>query len=285
MRSLEASLNNHPLAMLRGIAELRGVALTTNSRAEAAAQLAALLAEPGATEAALTGCSRGATDAWAALQDSGGEMKLSAFARSYGQFRPIGPGRLEREAIWRQPESPAEELWYRGLIFRAFTDLGAGLVEYVYIPDELRRPRAAAPAGTDALRALPAPIQTPSRTRQALNTLAVDACWLLATLRSAPARVETSGQLLPRDDARLREGLLIQDATRMDFLLTLLLERGWLVRERGRLVADPQVATAWLKSSHWEQMTVLFQTWRDSTDRRSAAAGWNDLRHTPGLHP
>ena len=45
MRSLLASLNDHPIAMLRGIAELRGVSLATNNRADAAAQLAALLAE------------------------------------------------------------------------------------------------------------------------------------------------------------------------------------------------------------------------------------------------
>jgi hypothetical protein len=293
MRDLYASLNEHPLAMLRGIAELRGVTLTTNSRPEAAGHLAALLVEPGATEASLAGCSPAATDAWAALQQSGGQMKLSAFTRSYGQFRPMGPGRLEREAVWRQPESPAEELWYRGLIFRAFTDLGTGLVEYVYIPDELISPGAAISSGTGAPQSTPAPMEPPARSRQALNSLAVDACWLLASLRSAPARVETDGRLAPREDARLREGLLMQDAARLDLLLTLAIERGWLVpaesaglrRERGRLTLNPQDPTAWLRSTHWEQMTVLFQTWRDSTDRSPAAPGWNDLRHTPGLQP
>jgi hypothetical protein len=285
MRGLEASLDNHPLAMLRGIAELRGVALATNSRAEAAAQLTALLAEPSTTETILAGCSQAANAAWAALQNSGGQMKLSAFTRSFGEFRPIGPGRLEREAVWRQPQGPAEELWYRGLIFRAFTDLGDGLVEYVYIPDELRRPRAAVPAATDLHPSLPALTGTPSRTRQALNSLAVDACWLLAALRAAPVRLETHGRPAPRDDARLREGLLIQDATRLDFLLSLLLERGWLVTERGRLAPAPQNSLNWLKSTHWEQMTALFHTWRNSADRPPATAGWNDLRHTPGLQP
>jgi len=117
MRSLDASLNSHPLAMLRGIAELRGFVLATNNRAEAAAQLAAVLAEPQTTEATLAGCSPAANAAWATLRDSGGRMKLPAFTRSFGQFRPIGPGRLEREAVWRDPQSPAEELWYVGLIF------------------------------------------------------------------------------------------------------------------------------------------------------------------------
>jgi hypothetical protein len=293
MRGLEASLNNHPLAMLRGIAELRGIALATNSRAEAAAQLAALLAEPSTTETILAGCSPSANAAWTALQNSGGRMKLSAFTRSFGEFRPIGPGRMEREAAWRQPQGPAEELWYQGLIFRAFTDLGDGLVEYVYIADELRVPRASVPAATDLHTSLPALAGTPAHVRQALNSLAVDACWLLATSRAAPVRLETDNQPAPRDDARLREGLLIQDAGRLDLLLTLLLERGWLVpaestglrRERGRLAPDPKGSTVWLRSTHWEQMTALFHTWRDSSDRPPATSGWNDLRHTPGLQP
>ncbi len=51
MRSLLASLNEHPMALLRGIAELRGVILASNARAEAAAQLASALAEPAATSA------------------------------------------------------------------------------------------------------------------------------------------------------------------------------------------------------------------------------------------
>jgi Helicase conserved C-terminal domain len=286
MRSLEASLDNHPLAMLRGIAELRGVALATNSRAEAAAQLAAIMAEPEATEMIVAGCSPTANAAWVALREAGGRMKLPAFARSFGPLRPIGPGRLEREAIWRQPQNAAEELWFRGLIFRAFTDLGDGLIEYVYIPDELMPPKGASfPDGIGARRSLPAAARDPSHPRQALNSLAVDACWVLASLRAAPARLDAEGRLATRDDARLREGLLIQDATRLDLLVALALQRGWLVRERGRLTCDPRNPMAWLGSTHWEQMSALFHAWRDSADRPPAVTGWNDLRHTPGLQP
>jgi hypothetical protein len=281
MRDLNASLNDHPLAVLRGIAELRGVVLASNNRAEAAAQLAAVLVEPGATEAALATCSPEANAAWQALQSSGGRMKVTAFGRSAGQLRPIGPGRMEREAVWRQTQSPAEELWYRGLIFRAFTDLGAGLLEYVYIPDELMPPGAPANERTELHPSQPAPLEAPSRTRRALNSLAVDACWLMSVLRVAPARLESDGRPVPRDDARLREGLLLQDATRLELLLALMIERGWLVTERRKLALAPESSTAWLKSSHWEQMTVLFQTWQNSSARPSG--GWNDLRHVPGL--
>jgi hypothetical protein len=284
MRSLDASLNSHPLAMLRGIAELRGIALATNSRAEAAAQLAALLAEPEATERILAGCSSAADAAWAALRDAGGRMKLPAFSRSYGTFRPIGPGRLEREAVWRQPESPAEELWFLGLIFRAFSDFGDGLVEYVYIPDELMPPGAAAlPVRTATQPVALVPTEVPTHPRRALNSLAVDVCTLLAALRSAPLRLEKVGLVSDRDSARLREGLLIQDATRLDLLIALAIQLGWVLRERGRLALEPRGPTVWLESTAWEQMAALFHAWRDSTDRPPFAEGWNDLLHTPGL--
>jgi hypothetical protein len=286
MRNLDASLNSHPLAMLRGIAELRGVALTTNSRSEAATQLAAVLAEPQATEVGLAGCSSAANAAWETLRNAGGRMKLPVFVRSFGRFRPIGPGRLEREAVWRQPQNPAEELWFLGLIFRAFANLGDGLVEYVYIPDELLPPAELVPPNrTEAQHPMPTPTQAPPHTRPPRNSFAIDACGLLASLRAAPVRLERDGRLNPRDNARLREGFLIQDTTRLELLIALALQLGWLVRERGRLAIEPQHTTAWLGSTHWEQMTVLFHAWRDSTDRLPAGAGWNDLRHTPGLQP
>ena len=113
MRTLLTSLAEHPMAMLHGIAELNGVTLTTNAHDEAAAQLAAALAEPGATDAALTTCSEAGRATWTTLRAGGGRMKTPIFTRGHGTLRPIGPARLEREAVWLQPENGAEELWYR----------------------------------------------------------------------------------------------------------------------------------------------------------------------------
>jgi len=108
MRTLLASLSEHPIAMLRGIAELRGVELASNSRDEAALQLAAALVDESSTGAALAGLSPDAQSAWAALRKADGRMKAAAFIRQYGDIRPVGPGRLEREATWREPHLSAE---------------------------------------------------------------------------------------------------------------------------------------------------------------------------------
>ena len=266
--------------MLRGIAELRGVTLATNHRADAAAQLAALLAEPAATAAALAACSPAAQSAWRALHAAGGRMKAGIFTRtSGGEIRAIGPGRLEREGIWREPENPAEELWYRGLIFRAFADFGDGPLEYIYIPEDLAVPAEVARPQAEPAAPHIAPVPAPDAARRAQNSLAVDVCSALAAARELPAQVDKAGHLRDADAERLTAGLLPpgRDADRLEMLMALARIRGWLKPDRGRLVLDTGSATAWLRLTPWEQMTALFKAWRDAGD------AWNDLRHVPTL--
>ncbi len=293
MKSLLTSLNDHPLALLRGIAELRGLTLTSNVRAEAAAQLAAALAEPAATSDALAACSPAAQTAWRALLATDRRMKGPIFARVHGEIRPIGPGRLEREAVWQQPANAAEELWYRGLVFRAFADFGDGPLEYLYIPDDLPAPpELSQPAGAARADTPPdlAALSAPAQLRQTFNSLAVDLCAVLAALRDAPAALERTGELRTGEADRLRIGLLLPDPTRFDLLLALARGRGWLAPERGRLVVNTQAATAWLRVTPWEQMTALFKAWRESVAPPPAGSGsrpgeiiWNDLWHVPEL--
>jgi len=279
MRTLLVSLSEHPLAMLRGIAELRGVELASNARDEAAAQLAAALGEEAATATAIQAVSPKAQAAWIALRQAGGRMKTAAFGREHGEIRAVGPGRLEREATWRQPENAAEELWYRGLVFRTFADFGDGPMEYLYIPEDLPLPphTEGTPAHAARPRGAPLnPVETPHRSRHALNSLAVDACTLLSALREDPLALGERGRPDPERATQLRDTLLLPGAIRFDMLLTLAQANGWLAADRGRLVLDNQRTGAWLRLTHWEQMSLLYSSWRDGT-------AWNDLRHTPGL--
>ncbi|MDQ1301398.1 MAG: Helicase 3 protein [Chloroflexota bacterium] len=282
MHTLLASLSDHSMAMLRGIADMRGLELSTNNRDDAAAQLATALAEPDATAAALAACSTGGRAAWQALAAARGKLKTPVFSRHHGAIRPVGPARLEREAVWLQPQSSAEELWYRGLIFRGFADLGDGAAEYIYIPPELLPAPlpAAAHAPATILPAAPAP---PGK-RQTFNTLAVDVCALLAALRETPLHTDSAGKPRGAELARLREGLLLPDSIRLDLALTLARGQGWLAVDRDRLALNSQAATGWLRLTPWEQMRGLFIAWRESADAGPAnSAGWNDLRRVPAL--
>lgn len=277
MRTLLASLNDHPMALLRGIAELLGVELSSNARNEVAEQLAACLADVETVRAALTACSPAGRAAWAALLAAGKRMNVARFARLHGEIRPVGPGRLEREATWRQPENAAEALWYRGLIFRAFADFGDGPLEYVYIPEDLAIPREFEQARPAESPPTLSPVPAPAISIAMQNRLAVDACTVLALLRAEPLTLNPDGHPSTTQFAQVCNRLLFPDPLRCEFLLTLIRERGWAAVDRGRLVVDHQAAGAWLRGNHWQQMTALFTAWRDST-------AWNDLRRTPGLH-
>jgi hypothetical protein len=64
-------------------------------------------------------------------------LSWSLFTRRYGVVREMGPARRDRDQPFRSPISPAEILWYRALVGRAFFDTPAGPEEFAFIPDDL----------------------------------------------------------------------------------------------------------------------------------------------------
>src|SRR5690606_4888548 len=148
--------------------------------------------------------------------------------RLHGEIRPIGPGRLEREATWRDPANAAEELWYRGLIYRTFAEFGEGPLEYIYIPEDLPVPDDLAAAAPTPQGPRLAPLAAPAQVHHARNTLAVDACTVLAMFRATPAPLDRSGALAEGVARELRQQMVSDDPVRLDFLLALLTDCGWL---------------------------------------------------------
>ena len=136
MRSLHQSLSEHNLIVLRVIAEWIGIDLTGTDKDGAVDTLAQMLAQMDLREE-LEELQPEEANALIALIAEGGRMPVAAFSRDFGDIRPMGPGRLEREEPWLDPYSPAEALWYRGFLYRGFDTTDDGHLEYVYIPDEM----------------------------------------------------------------------------------------------------------------------------------------------------
>ena len=109
MYSLQQSLVDYDMAMLRVLARTRGVALESNRQTEAVDQLAEALIDPLSIRVALAQLSPHGRDALDALTMVGGRMRAPQFSRRFGQVRPAGPGRLAREEPWSEPSNPAEE--------------------------------------------------------------------------------------------------------------------------------------------------------------------------------
>lgn len=139
MPDLFHALADADAGYLRIIAELWGIELRPGSTRALGDELRAVITDTAlATE--VLGALR--PDTRAALQtliDAGGRLPVPQFTRKAGEIRVMGPGRRDREKPHLHTASPAEELFYRGLIAKAFLDTDNGLVEFTYIPDEFLR--------------------------------------------------------------------------------------------------------------------------------------------------
>ncbi|MFN2168663.1 MAG: hypothetical protein ACK2U9_20715, partial [Anaerolineae bacterium] len=260
--------------MLRAVARNRGATLATNRQAEAADELAALLLDPVSVRTALAQLSSEAREALESLQVEGGRMRAQSFSRRFGQVRPVGPGRLQRELPWRDPMSPAEELWYAALIFYAFDQDEGGAGEFVFIPDDLR-PLLPEPLGAPerfAVEIVPLPV---SPAGDELN-LVSDLFAYLVYLQNHDVRPYADGRLGRRDLAALRDRLVDSGERRFALLQHLVRRLGFVERSGEFLRLDAAPVKQWLTASPGQQLAVLQETWRDDPT-------WDDLCKVPSL--
>ena len=280
LQTLERSLIDHPAALLRVIADLRGIPLSTREQPWLAAELADALADPVAIAAGLEDLSAGAWEALAALAAQEGRLPASQFQRQFGEIRPFGPGRLAREQPWQAVTGPAEELWYRGWIFRGFARLDGIPTEFIYVPPEILGllPRPTASPFADAVAPAPTNFTDPQ------DALAVDATTLLAHIQTVGLRRERVGWA-SADLQQLNRQLLCPDPTptppaasgRLALLLHFLTKLGWSASgPRGEQRLNAPTVRQWLQLERARQWQTLWTAWLEDET-------WDDLRLLPEL--
>jgi len=270
MRSLEQALLDHELIVLRVIGEWLGLDLTGTDKAAAVDQLAdAMLQTDLVSEMEYLEPEEAA--ALADLVRQGGRAPVAVFARDHGEVRLMGPGWMEREEPWLDPASPAESLWYRGFLYRAFDQTAEGTLEFYYIPQELlNRLSPSAPTRREEPGAPEEPTLRPAAAPEATRPPPIDAVDDLTTLLALAQRTGLQLERLPNLD-----GLLVNpDRDRRSMLLTLATEMA-LLRRADDLLRPTRAALDWLKQSREAQLRSLVDAWSRSV--------WNELRHTPGL--
>lgn len=288
MHSLVHSLHDHPPALLRAIAAVNGIALTSNTVRVMAEQIAASLSDSQQLAQAVASLSDSARQGLDDLLAAGGSQPLATFERRYGAIRPFGPGRLERERPYRAPANATEELWYRGLVYRAFAQTSAGPVEFLHVPDELAQllphPVPAPASLSITAGAMPARIQP------AVDETLHDVCTLLSLVQAGRVRLRAAGELLAWHSKSLYElnTLLLHPASQPQDLtgqaagssgalaLALAADLGWLRADGGRLRLDGAAVRRWLDGPRGQQRRILCDAWRRSER-------WNDLCRTPAL--
>jgi hypothetical protein len=137
MPDLFHSLLKQDIGHLRIIAELWGIELTSPKAEGALEELCASLLDPNLLAEIRASLPPEADSALTALILAGGRLPWQTFTRRYGSIREAGAGKRDREKPYLTPVSPAEILYYRGLLARAFFDTQKGPQEFAYIPDDL----------------------------------------------------------------------------------------------------------------------------------------------------
>ena len=206
-------------------------------------------------------------DARMALEDlihNQGKLPWAMFARRYGSVREMGAGKRDRERPYLSPTSPAEVLWYRGLVGRDFLDTPEGPQEFAYIPGDIldnlpgpsrERPEPPGRAASPSERAHSLPVN---------DRILDHACTLLAALRMGlpldstefaraawdPAKANAPSPLALR--ALLSGAGLIHPNTHMP-----LVDATRLFLEAPRAKALALLARAWQHSSDFNELRLL----------------------------
>jgi hypothetical protein len=279
MRSLRQCLLDTDATVLRVIAERWSLNPIGLKPRELVDRLEETISAPAHAIVILDDLPSAEREALRALLMAGGTLPVANFSQRFGSIRSVGPARLEREQLWRSPISPAENLWYLGLLYRGFEQLPNGAMREVFFaPAEL----------TPLLPLLKAPDRSvepleitaaPTDVRSSGETLADDLCTILSHLHNNFVR--SSDPRLRSVIEPLRSALAAQlrDAhpARLEFLLHHA-ERARLIKIVGqRLRPDPQHSTDWLRAPALDQLRVLFEAWRTNT-------AWNDLQRSNVLH-
>ncbi len=265
LRTLYQALLDSDPSRLRVIARLWMVELNTSRRTDMAAELVNAVASAEAITDGLTRLSSEEREALDDLVRAGGLLPWAIFSRRWGEVRTAGPGRVEREELWRAPVSAAEALWYMGWVHRAFDEHEGRAVEMAFVPEDLML----YVPGPPPVQIPPPPgMAPPSKVVNCEDALADD----LVTLWSAVQRADDN-----------REHLLAEihspAAQRLHLLETLSVESGWLRRaENEALSPVPNAILAWLQSDPWAQWSSLAEAWM-------ASEAWDDLAHVETLVP
>ncbi len=270
MVTLERALSEHPLILLRVLGEWWELDLTGYDAQASAKAVAAALRQVDMAQELLYMPEEEA----AALRDltaAGGKLPVATFSRLHGAVRQMGPGRLEREEPWLDPESAAEGLWYRGFLYRGFDETPEGLIEFYYLPQELweklaavmQPPVVSSPAPTAATLQ---PVAGPEHHTSAPDNAVDDLTTILAVAQRYPLNEENIDKLQPY--------LLEPNPKRRMLLVALAWEMG-LLRRNEQGIRPTRAAVEWLQKGREQQLQALAEAW--------SASAWNELRHTAEL--
>lgn len=257
MPELIHTLQGHDLGFLKMVAGLWGLELQARDVHHALPELIQAMLDRPLIEEIIASLPESARRAFQDLRVHQGRLPWGLFSRKYGEIRTFGIGRRDRERPDLNPISPAEMLWYRALIGKAFLNLPPEPQEFAYIPDDLVRLLPDPDAPPPPVLGQAAFPQDYAVEIPVSDRVLDDACTLLAGMRIGMDEAEIAPHIhLPVRDLR---GLL---------------EAAGLIDEHDKPV--PERVRQFLETQRAAALLNLAQAWLNST-------AYNDLRMLAGL--
>lgn len=257
MPNLAQSLQGQDLGHLHIIAELWGIDLSAPDFRQGVKNLTKILIDSELVSEVVESLPQETQDALAELQSNTNRIPWGPFTRKYGDLRPMGPAKRDRENPHRAPTSITETLWYRAIIGRAFFETDDGPQEFAYIPKNLTEVFPSLTPAQSPILSRPA---TPAERKHALtanDNILDDATTFLAALR------------IGLDIDNNIDYVQIPTST-----LMALLRAAKLIDKKNQ--PDVENTRAFLESTRGDALLKLFLAWQDSPD-------FNDLHHIPHL--
>jgi hypothetical protein len=250
MPDLAQNMEGFDLGYLQIVAELWGIEFHAAEFHQGVEYLVSKLLNPQLISEVVESLPAIAREAIGDILSNGGRITWALFTRRYGEVREMGPGRRDRASPHRDPSSPAEILWYRGIVGRAFFDTPAGAEEFAFIPADLR-PLIPADKVTSertlGRAALPAEY---AHQVHASDRILADACTMLAALRMGLDGVEVYLSPYPGPYSLGSE------------TLKAMLAAAGLLNEQG--LPRPEPTRLFLESARGEALAQLGRDWRKS---------------------
>ncbi len=279
MKNLFRTLGDSDRGLLPLLAQVWNVPHEDLEPAELVTGLNSHMRDPARVEAVYQALDEEQRGALQTLLGAGGRMPAGMYTRIHGDIRQAGAAAMAD--IAQRPATPAEALFYRGLVALAFEHADTGPRQVVYVPDELidvlpshsGSQEEAVPLTLPGLEALP----EVGEQRPADTSIVDDMTTLLAWLQLHGASLP-AGELAMPERSALEPFLLASDPARLRFLVGSGIAAGLISVSGARAAISRDAARNWLAGSRAAQLRQLAHAWRDSQTLR-------DLWQVPGLAP
>jgi hypothetical protein len=280
MQSLAHTLAEYDLELLRVIAARWDAELKSRDPKKAADNLAKAMLDQTKVEEEWRKLNDDQRGALQALLGAGGKMLGVVFGRMFGEVRPMGPGKLEREKPYLNPISITEALYYRGLIAAMFAEgaKGKGPQAYIYVPTDLmplmpkHETSYKAAAQVEPVDTLP----QPENVRLADTAVIDDLTTLMAYCQLVDVRLENGAPSAEHQKTIKPYFIGSTHPARLSLMIALAQDMGVATVTGGWLKSVGATLRTWLEASRHAQVKALAEVWKLSTR-------YNEMAYTPGL--